>query len=60
MIAPEQSVRVTSVPGSGTVQVTIVAELPENDPFGAGLLAELPAMPLEGSQRLRVKKNDLT
>lgn len=60
MIAPENTVRVKAVPGDGTVRITIVAELSEHDPFGDGLLAELPAVPQEGSQRVKVRKNDLT
>lgn len=59
LIAPNHAVRVHDVPGTGEVRVVIVAYLPENDPFGSGLLAELPAVPQEGSQRVKVKEDEV-
>lgn len=56
LIVSESQVRnLTSIPGAGEVRVTVVGRLPDGDPFGDGLLAELPSPPVDGSQRVRVR-----
>ena len=56
MVVPSESLKFTgSLPTDGELLVVIVAELADGDTFGPGLLAELPATPLSGTQRLKVK-----
>lgn len=57
VIVPTSSVNVSgSLPADGTLGVWLIAELPESDPFYPGLLAELPAAPLNGTQRVKIKR----
>lgn len=44
-----------AIPTDGKLLVSIVAELADDDSFGSGFLAELPATPLSGTQRLKLK-----
>lgn len=57
----EDVVKVTSgIPGKGQIRITLVARLPQDDPFGEGFLAELPAIPVDGTQRIRIRPNDIS
>ncbi|HXF52393.1 MAG TPA: hypothetical protein VNM43_12010 [Dehalococcoidia bacterium] len=44
-----------TLPSPGRVRVRLVAELSADDPFGEGLLADLPAAPVNGGQRIKVR-----
>lgn len=56
IVVPPGSLKFTGTPPTdGELLVLVVAELPAGDAFGSGHLVELPATPLNGTQRLKVK-----
>ena len=57
IVVPRDAVKRSGVPPTtGELAVLLIAELPDDDAFGPGLLAELPSTPMTGSQRVKVKR----